>query len=165
MLDRKLWNVIFLLNKIPLTKIVLLKRAKDKKFAPNFYTGIGGKVEVGESVLESANRELKEETGIEGLELKQFAKCFLKDEEGSYFWAILDTTSLPSSADGDLEWTPIETLLNKDMIPSTKAICREWKNRNFETDRSFTIFLNDLGLIRGVKKVSIKKIVDGLVGV
>ncbi len=40
------WNVIFLVDGDPPTKVVLLKRAEDKTFAPNKYTGIGGKVDL-----------------------------------------------------------------------------------------------------------------------
>jgi len=52
----KAWNVIFLVDQVPPTKAVLLKRAGNKSFAPNKYTGIGGKIELNEDPLASANR-------------------------------------------------------------------------------------------------------------
>jgi 8-oxo-dGTP diphosphatase len=46
-------------------KVLLLKRAKDKKVDPGKYSGIGGKVEPGEDFYTAILREIKEETGIE----------------------------------------------------------------------------------------------------
>lgn len=43
------WNVIFLLDQIPPTKIVFLKRADNKSFAAGWYTGIGGNHEPDET--------------------------------------------------------------------------------------------------------------------
>ena len=49
-------------------KLLLLKRAADKKVDPNMYAGIGGKVEPHEDFYSALLREIKEETGI--IELK-----------------------------------------------------------------------------------------------
>ncbi|HKC04596.1 MAG TPA: NUDIX domain-containing protein [Patescibacteria group bacterium] len=45
-------------------KILMLKRANDKKIDPGLYAGIGGKVEPHESFLAALTREIEEETGI-----------------------------------------------------------------------------------------------------
>ena len=45
-------------------QVLLLKGSSNKKFFANYYNGIGGHVERGETILESARRELQEESGI-----------------------------------------------------------------------------------------------------
>lgn len=45
-------------------KVLLLKRAKDKKVDPGVYSGVGGKVEPHESFYEALIREVEEETGL-----------------------------------------------------------------------------------------------------
>ena len=45
-------------------RVLLLKRADDKKIDPGFYGGVGGKVEPHESFYDALTREIKEETGL-----------------------------------------------------------------------------------------------------
>lgn len=45
-------------------KILMHKRADDKKIFPSYWIGPGGHIEWGEDVLAGALREIKEETGI-----------------------------------------------------------------------------------------------------
>ncbi len=49
-------------------KVLLLKRANNKKVDPGLYAGIGGKVEPHESFYEALIREIEEETGLTELE-------------------------------------------------------------------------------------------------
>lgn len=46
------------------SKILLLKRAEDKKVDPGLYAGVGGKVEPHESFYDALIREIEEETGL-----------------------------------------------------------------------------------------------------
>ncbi len=158
----KQWNVIFLLDQNPPSEIVMLKRAATKTFAPNFYTGVGGKVEEGETLLQSAYRELQEETGIVDITLKEFARCII-DTEGSlhYFWGIYDHP-LPQTDDGTLEWVPTFQVDKKDIIPTTKEVCREWQKRGFAIDQPFTLFVKESGKDRGIILTEIDRIEEGL---
>lgn len=135
------WSVIFLLDKYSPTKIVMLKRSKEKKFAPNLYTGIGGKQEEVETPFEGAKRELFEETGLKN-PLKQFAKVVV---DGSYylhyFWGVLEG-ELPNCTEGELEWVKIEDIFSKDIIPTTYGLLKEWKKRGFKTDKYWKMYFN-----------------------
>lgn len=53
-------------------EVLLLERAGDREMVPDKILGLGGKVEPGENVMDSAVREVWEEAGIrvEGLELR-----------------------------------------------------------------------------------------------
>lgn len=150
------WNVIFLLDQNPPTKIILLKRAFDKSFAPNMYTGIGGKVEPSETVLESAYRELEEETTITGLPLKQFAKVIIDEQdELVYFWGVYDKTQLPISDDGILEWVGINQIFEKPIIPTTKEMLKKWQSQKFSVS-DFTLHVETIKEVNGIKTVRVK---------
>jgi 8-oxo-dGTP diphosphatase len=151
------WNVIYLIDQTPFpSKIVLLKRSSTKKFAPGMYTGIGGKVEENETVLESAYRELLEESGINNIQLTEFAKVFIDEsEELVYFWGIYTPTNVPETNEGKLEWVPIKTILDKDIIPTTKEMINKWQTQNFSI-QPFELHVKTISSENGIKKVVVK---------
>lgn len=137
----KEFSVVFLGNRTPPTKLVLLKRAS-KRWAGDKYTGIGGKKEDGEEISETATRELKEETGLTNIALKEFAKALVNNKKVLYYFlGILNTMQLPLCTEGDLEWAPVEEILNFDIIPTTKIVLEEWQKRGFSIDRPWTMEL------------------------
>ena len=168
------YSVIFLVNKFPPDKVLLLKRAETQKFAPGFYTGIGGKIgdfpEVRmESRLEGAYRELREETGgdltEENIRLIEFARCvYEKGTRLFYFVALSSKDRLPviNPSDGALFWVDVDELLNKDIIPTTKVICEEWARRNFLVDIPFTLIVREIGIEKTVRLVEVLKVQEGL---
>lgn len=141
-MKQKVYTAIFLSNKYPFKKLIVLKRADWKKFAPLMYTGIGGKVENGESVLEGALRELKEETEITGIEIIEFARVTFGHGLLHYFWGIYSKKNLPECNEGDLEWKEINEILNLSIIPSTKLVLEEWSNRGFSLDKPWTMWMS-----------------------
>ena len=154
------WSVIFLLDKNPLSKIVLLKRANFKKFAPNFYTGIGGKIESGESPLKGAYRELKEETGLENITLTEFARCIVNNQKTLfYFWGIFPD-KVPECNEGTLVWVEKDQILSKRIIPTTKSICTEWQKRGFAINKPFEIFTKEVSVENTSAKVEVLGIKD-----
>lgn len=157
------WTVIFLLDDNPPTKVVLLKRAPWKKFAPNFYTGIGGTIE-NETALANAHRELGEETGVSVPELIEFARCVILGENKVvyYFWAVYVNPDLPDCNEGVLEWVGVDLLLQKKIIPTTRMIIEEWQRREFALDRSWTLFARPSG--DQLFERELERIEDGLVG-
>jgi 8-oxo-dGTP pyrophosphatase MutT (NUDIX family) len=152
------WNVTFLLDALPPKKLVVLRRAVNKKFAPGLYTGIGGKVEHGENILESAYRELQEETGIDSsqVELHQFACA---DIDGIYqvyyFWGTYPHLDLPHSEDGSLSWVTFSDLLDLNLIPTTWNVCKVWQDLGQRLEPAFTVYMHRLGEKDGVGIVEV----------
>jgi len=100
-------------------KLLLLKRAPDKKVDPNKYHGVGGKVEPHEDFLSALRREIEEETGIK--ELKSIRLYSVTqhpypptDSEwvNLYFIVTLEKiVPVPATSDGEFFWiNPIEAL-------------------------------------------------------
>lgn len=165
MSDINKWNVVFLLDGNPPTKVMLLKRSPNKKFAPNFYTGTGGKVEESDnSVLDSAYRELQEETGVTEVQLTEIARVIVNhDKVLYYFEGIYPQHELPQSNEGTLEWVEVDKILEKEIIPDTKMMLTEWQKRNFSLENSFTLYLTEGELVNGVHMGEIESLQDGLV--
>ena len=174
MVEIKKWNVIFLVNENPPDKVILLRRAPEKSFAPNFYTGIGGKIgdlpgHEDESVVDSAYRELAEETegelNRENTKLNEFARCIYdSDLRLYYFWGqhIEDNPPHIDPKDGTLIWVTTDRLLDREFIPTTQAICTEWAKRGYRTDQPFTVRVKEIGMDRTVRLVETLNIEDGL---
>ncbi|MFA7676422.1 MAG: NUDIX domain-containing protein [Candidatus Shapirobacteria bacterium] len=93
-------------------KVLLLKRAANKKIDPNLYAGIGGKVEPHEDFYSALYREVEEETGIK--ELKSIRLYSVTqhpfpptDSEwvNIYFIASIEKQiPIPKSDDGEFFW-------------------------------------------------------------
>lgn len=160
---KEAWTVVFLLDGVPPTRVVMLKRAAWKKFAPNFHTGIGGTIE-NETPLENAFRELAEETSISVETLIEFARCVI--DEGDkivyYYWGIYPGGDLPSCTEGDLVWAATEKMLSKEIIPTTRMMIEEWRDRGFALDRPWTIFVRSVG--DDLFERELVRVADGLVG-
>lgn len=136
------FTVIFLGDSIPPKKLILMKRAADRTFAPNRYTGIGGKIEIGEGPMAGAIRELREETGIVDLPLIEFGRLFVNDEQIiHYFFGHDSLTVLPKSDVGSLERVPDVEIMSKDWIPTTRFFVEEWQKRFWKIDQPFTVFI------------------------
>lgn len=172
--ETKEFTVIFLLDHNPPGKLLLLKRAALKTFAPNYYTGIGGKVGdlpglENETVLEGAYRELAEETEMDlsrdNIVLHPFARCFYQHGVRLYyFYGLYPYGSLPrfDPADGALEWVSTTELLGKPIIPTTLAVCREWQKRGFNTGLPFTLYVRETCMQETIRLVEVLKAQDGL---
>lgn len=122
-------NILFLFSQDK-QEILLLKRNKNKKIFPNFYTGIGGKIEFEQLEHKNLNkaviRELEEETKIKESNLIDL-KCNLLTQHNRttgkeltlllWYSAVIDKKQTPLYCnEGNLEWVKI-----KD-IPKIKLI-------------------------------------------
>lgn len=117
--------------------VLLLRGVETKKNFPGLYNGLGGHVEHGESVLAGAERELFEESGIQGVELEL---CGLSIDsthpdvgvEVHIFRGEIDREIAPIASDeGELEWVPVSELGRlpalPDLVPFVER-CRGWKS-------------------------------------
>jgi 8-oxo-dGTP diphosphatase len=111
-------------------KVLILKRSLSEKYCPNFWDLPGGKVEEGETLLEAAEREAKEESGLE-LEL-----------EHDYFYVFhcpnveLDIYAFRASIVGgevalsdehtDFKWVSKSECNNFEYVPSAEATLKQF---------------------------------------
>lgn len=113
-------------------RLLLLERAAWKKFAPNRWTGLGGKVEPDElaDLNAAALRELYEETDLSPDEVTRFGLrrtlFFDHPAEGLvcllYFTGETTTDRVPPCTEGTLHWVSPGDLPSLDLIENTAQV-------------------------------------------
>lgn len=107
---------------------VLLIKASDEKEWSGIYNPIGGHIEKGESIIESAKREIKEESGINPLNIKlkgiiHVTNFFSKDIMMFITSSIVKTKKLLYQHDeGKLEWVKLTNLTKIKIFEDVKPI-------------------------------------------
>lgn len=109
-------------------KVLLVKRPMSKKVNPGKYSAMGGKVEPGESFLQTIKRELKEETGLEIESIRPYGVTQSVDPQSGAEWvhvnymALIPTIiPLPTSEEGEFQWIDPLSVENLDMVHDLKA--------------------------------------------
>ena len=103
-------------------KYLVLRRGKDTSVFKDYIMGPGGKQDEGESVHETAAREMLEETGIhvKNLKLRAVGTHNHYYKSTTYlvfvFVAEYDKGEIIDSNEGNLEWHSLEKLLNEDKL-------------------------------------------------
>ncbi len=120
-------SVVFLFSP-DYARAILLCRAAWKRFAPQRWTGIGGRLE-GDELLDptvGALRELREETGLTLADLDDWR--FVADilDPGAqvrlvYFTAVFAGGLLPPCSEGTLHWIPLADYQRYDIIENTRV--------------------------------------------
>lgn len=103
-------------------KYLVLRRGKEASVFKEYIMGPGGKQDAGESVNETAVREMLEETGLKVTNLKLHVigthDHYYKDKIYLVFifTAIYESGDLIESNEGELEWHDINTLLEEEKL-------------------------------------------------
>ena len=128
-------------------RIGMLKRAAGLDFAPNLFTGVGGKIEKGEGHRAGIIREIQEEIKGDIPEVENITEIgrVIVNGKGivSYFVLPYSGNVLPvaDATVGAVQWVPFEQILNLDLIPTARHFFEEWHKRGFTRIDSFTIQL------------------------
>lgn len=107
---------------------ILLIKASEKKDYPGIYDPIGGHIEKGEDVLESANREIKEESGFEVTDTKLKGIIHVNNFFGKNIIMFVTSSIVPSKIvppiheEGIPEWVPIASLDKLKIFEDLKPI-------------------------------------------
>jgi len=120
-------------------KVLLLKRADTKKIDPGMYSGIGGKVEPGESIYDTLSREIEEETGItEFKPLEIYSITQHKSPQTDCEWVnfyfnveITKQVQIPASEEGKFDWVDPKNIDKLPTVTDQKEYIKILsKNRN-----------------------------------
>ncbi|MDA0745919.1 MAG: NUDIX domain-containing protein [bacterium] len=112
-------------------RVLLLRRAKTKKFAPGRWTGVGGQVEVSElgNLEGAALREVAEETGLEANEIKdlQLRVVLTQPENGNvvnlvFFTGQTGREDVGPCSEGTLHWVALEKVAKLDMVENAGQV-------------------------------------------
>jgi len=114
--------------------ILLQYRNKDNKWNQDSWSEFGGQIEEGETPEEAIKRELKEELGIESVDLKFFKKYKLQRKKGIYEQFVftaslnypLDKLKKQQKEGKDLALFDYEEIKNLKMADYTKEILEDF---------------------------------------
>ncbi len=111
--------------------LLLLRGASEKRLWAGLYNGIGGHVERGEDVASAAQREIREETGLEVEQLRLVGVITIEvgTEQGIglyIFSAEAHCRETSSSAEGDLAWFRVSALPpEEEMVSDLPTLLRQ----------------------------------------
>jgi 8-oxo-dGTP diphosphatase len=111
--------------------VLLLKGAPTKRLWAGRYNGLGGHLEAGETIAAAALREVQEEAGLRGEDLRDFNLRALLNIEGLPHGVLLCVfvgwsrrRDVRASAEGTPEWIPIARLGEIDLVDGDRLLPR-----------------------------------------
>ncbi|CAG0934947.1 dihydroneopterin triphosphate diphosphatase [Thermoflexales bacterium] len=108
-------------------RVLLLRGAPTKRIWANKYNGIGGHVERDEDVYAAAQREVREETGLEVAELRLAGVINIDGDQSAGIMLFVFTAQSRSgnpipSEEGALEWIARNQLTQIDLVEDLPVI-------------------------------------------
>jgi ADP-ribose pyrophosphatase YjhB (NUDIX family) len=122
-------------------RALLVKRRNPP--SANMWSLPGGHLEPGESILEAAERELEEETGVraKALGIIDITDLFVRDQNGALATRYviidviadpIDTSRLKAGSDAmEAKFHSLEEILSLDLTPSTRKFFEKLLSRGF----------------------------------
>lgn len=113
-------------------EVLLIHRSKDKEYLPDYYAGLGGKMDSHEieTPFKTALREIEEESFYKPEEIENFqlkGVITVRDRFGKWivfnFVGKVKTKHFPKKKEvqeGTLEWVPFDRLLHLNLIQDLK---------------------------------------------
>ena len=111
-------------------RVLLIRGAKDKKTWAEKINGVGGHVEIGESIRTAAEREFFEETGITCKNML-FCGQIIVDTGADpgialfVFKAEQYTGQIKNSKEGSIDWYDMETLDTKELVSDLPVLLQK----------------------------------------
>lgn len=116
-------------------KILMIRRSDKKTYLPGYVQPIGGKIDLNESPLTAAKRELKEEANIEVADIKLKAVVTEVKSKGDDLyktnWQIFhfsgkykekDNNKIGTTDEGELIWLTLEEIKKEKIADSIKLL-------------------------------------------
>ncbi|MFD1020386.1 8-oxo-dGTP diphosphatase [Thalassobacillus hwangdonensis] len=127
-----------------------------KKPRRGWYVAPGGKMEPGESIKESVVREFQEETGltVQTPELKGSFTFIIREGDRTvdewmmftFYSESYTGTMLEESEEGELEWVPVDEVLNKPMAEGDRHFLHHILSTNEQVYGTF-VYTPDFQLL------------------
>ena len=113
--------------------LLLYRNKKKHDINHNKWIGVGGHVEIGETIDECAIREVKEETGLDVHSLSCAGEVLFIDENLKMMMYIYEITDFSGELiecnEGELKWIPIKDIYDYPMWEGDKAFLPKLINR------------------------------------
>ena len=108
--------------------VLLIQRPPNARLFPGMLNGVGGHVERGEDIMSAAQREVREETGLDVPDLH--LRCILHVDEGADRLGVLvfvfvghtERRDVVESSEGTLHWVPLTQINELNLIPDIPLI-------------------------------------------